>query len=200
MHWKPLALDCFGNTQILGSSYSLLHWFIGSISFWRRSLLASLMLAPCLAHVLFFTLTFDEDNSRHIIPIFDSYVTKITDCGQSCIFCNNKIMCACVFVYFAQHVALSATLRRIGEEASKPAAQSTVLQSADPDLPKSCSETAGPIRNLPLYQSPCPDTRILSILIILRTVTQGIISDHRCTYSIFGIIFGKCKQVLNRGE
>uniref|UniRef100_A0A4W6FDZ7 Coiled-coil domain containing 138 n=1 Tax=Lates calcarifer TaxID=8187 RepID=A0A4W6FDZ7_LATCA len=137
------------------------------------SLLASLMLAPCLAHVLFFTLTFDEDNSRHIIPIFDSYVTKITDCGQSCIFCNNKIMCACVFVYFAQHVALSATLRRIGEEASKPAAQSTVLQSADPDLPKSCSETAGPIRNLPLYQSPCPDTRILSILIILRTVTQA---------------------------
>ncbi|XP_018557185.1 coiled-coil domain-containing protein 138 isoform X3 [Lates calcarifer] len=72
-----------------------------------------------------------------------------------------------------QHVALSATLRRIGEEASKPAAQSTVLQSADPDLPKSCSETAGPIRNLPLYQSPCPDTRILSILIILRTVTQA---------------------------
>ncbi|GLD59967.1 coiled-coil domain-containing protein 138-like isoform X2 [Lates japonicus] len=72
-----------------------------------------------------------------------------------------------------KHVALSATLRRIGEEVSKPAAQSTVLQSADPDLLKSCSETAGPIRNLPLYRSPCPHTRILSILIILRTVTQA---------------------------
>ncbi|XP_069389586.1 coiled-coil domain-containing protein 138 isoform X3 [Paralichthys olivaceus] len=66
-----------------------------------------------------------------------------------------------------QHVALSATLRRIGEEVSKP----TVLQ--DPDLPKSWSVTAGPLRNCPLYRSACRHTRILSTLIILRTVTQA---------------------------
>uniref|UniRef100_A0A3B4UKH4 Coiled-coil domain containing 138 n=1 Tax=Seriola dumerili TaxID=41447 RepID=A0A3B4UKH4_SERDU len=73
-----------------------------------------------------------------------------------------------------QHLALSATLRRIGEEVSKPAAQSTVLQYEDLDLPKSCSEAAsGTFRNWHLYQSPCPHTRILSNLIILRTVTQA---------------------------
>ncbi|XP_040005391.1 coiled-coil domain-containing protein 138-like isoform X2 [Xiphias gladius] len=71
-----------------------------------------------------------------------------------------------------QHLALSATLRRIGEEVSKPAAQSG-LQSEDPDLPKSCSDAAGPFRNWPLYRSSCPHTRILSTLIILRTVTQA---------------------------
>ncbi|XP_070771359.1 coiled-coil domain-containing protein 138-like [Enoplosus armatus] len=65
-----------------------------------------------------------------------------------------------------QHVALSATLRRIGEEVSKPPAQLTMPQSGDPDLPKSC-------RSWPLYRSPCPHTRILSTLIILRTVTQA---------------------------
>ncbi|XP_040912312.1 coiled-coil domain-containing protein 138-like isoform X2 [Toxotes jaculatrix] len=73
----------------------------------------------------------------------------------------------------SQNIALTATLRRIGEEVSKPAAQSTVLQSEDPDLPKSCSEAAGPFRNWPLYRSPCPHTRILSTLVILRTVTQA---------------------------
>ncbi|XP_060945258.1 LOW QUALITY PROTEIN: coiled-coil domain-containing protein 138-like [Limanda limanda] len=67
-----------------------------------------------------------------------------------------------------QHVALSATLRRIGEELSKPTA---VLQ--DPDLPKSCSVTAGPLRNCPLHRSTCSHTHILSSLIILRTVTQA---------------------------
>ncbi|XP_053295961.1 coiled-coil domain-containing protein 138 isoform X3 [Pleuronectes platessa] len=67
-----------------------------------------------------------------------------------------------------QHVALSATLRRIGEEVSK---STPVLQ--DPDLPKSCSVTAGPLRNCPLYRSTCRHTRILSTLIILRTVTQA---------------------------
>ncbi|XP_071362019.1 coiled-coil domain-containing protein 138-like isoform X2 [Trachinotus anak] len=72
-----------------------------------------------------------------------------------------------------QHVALSATLRRIGEEVSKLAAHSTVLQSENPDLPKSCGEAAGTFRKWPLYRSPCPHTRILSILIILRTVTQA---------------------------
>ncbi|KAF1382407.1 hypothetical protein PFLUV_G00143470 [Perca fluviatilis] len=73
-----------------------------------------------------------------------------------------------------QHVALSATLRRIGEEVSKPPAQLTVPQSEDPDLPKSCSGAAGgPCRSWPLYRSPCPHTRILSSLIILRTVTQA---------------------------
>ncbi|XP_041807282.1 coiled-coil domain-containing protein 138-like [Chelmon rostratus] len=74
----------------------------------------------------------------------------------------------------AQHVALSATLRRIGEEVSKPPAQLTVPQSEDPDLPKSCSGAAGgACRSWPLYRSPCPHTRILSTLIILRTVTQA---------------------------
>nr|XP_020470118.1 coiled-coil domain-containing protein 138 isoform X2 [Monopterus albus] len=72
-----------------------------------------------------------------------------------------------------QHVALSATLRRIGEEVSKPAAQSAVLQCEDSDLPKSCSEAARPFRNRPLYRSPCHHTRILSTLIILRTVSQA---------------------------
>ncbi|XP_067459378.1 coiled-coil domain-containing protein 138-like isoform X1 [Thunnus thynnus] len=74
----------------------------------------------------------------------------------------------------AQHVALFATLRRIGETISKPPAQPTASQSEDPDLPKSCSGVAGgPSRNWSLYRSPCPHTRILSILIILRTVTQA---------------------------
>ncbi|KAF3694990.1 Coiled-coil domain-containing protein 138 [Channa argus] len=71
-----------------------------------------------------------------------------------------------------QHVALSATLRRIGEDMSKPIVQPTVLQCEDPDLPKSCSE-ATPFRNWPFYQSPCPHTRIITTLIILRTVTQA---------------------------
>ncbi|CAJ1079891.1 coiled-coil domain-containing protein 138-like [Xyrichtys novacula] len=75
-----------------------------------------------------------------------------------------------------QHVALSATLRRIGEQVSKPSAQLTT--SDDPDVPKSCSvaaaaAAAGPCRGWPLYRSPCPHTRILSTLIILRTVTQA---------------------------
>ncbi|XP_076603338.1 coiled-coil domain-containing protein 138 [Chaetodon auriga] len=73
-----------------------------------------------------------------------------------------------------QHVALSATLRRIGEEVSKPAAQLTVPQPEDPDLPRSCSGAAGgACRSWPLYRSPCPHTRLLSTLIILRTVTQA---------------------------
>uniref|UniRef100_A0A7N8YDG6 Coiled-coil domain containing 138 n=1 Tax=Mastacembelus armatus TaxID=205130 RepID=A0A7N8YDG6_9TELE len=72
-----------------------------------------------------------------------------------------------------QHVSLSATLRRIGEEVSKPASRSTVQQFENPDLPKSCSESAGSFRSWPLYRSPCPQTRILSTLIILRTVTQA---------------------------
>nr|XP_033472899.1 coiled-coil domain-containing protein 138-like [Epinephelus lanceolatus] len=73
-----------------------------------------------------------------------------------------------------QHVALSATLRRIGEEVSKPQGQLMVLQSEDPDLPKSGSGAGGgPCRSWPLYRSPCPHTRILSALIILRTVTQA---------------------------
>lgn len=84
---------------------------------------------------------------------------------------------------FPQHVALSATLRRIGEEVSKPPAQLTVPQSEDPDLPKSCSGAAGgACRSWPLYRSPCPHTRILSTLIILRTVTQGNDTDHTYTY------------------
>ncbi|KAM7380691.1 hypothetical protein PAMP_003969 [Pampus punctatissimus] len=73
-----------------------------------------------------------------------------------------------------QHVALFATLRRIGETVSKPQAQATVPTSEDPDLPKSCS--GRPSRNWPLYRSPCPHTRILSTLIILRTVTQGYLT------------------------
>ncbi|XP_054471602.1 coiled-coil domain-containing protein 138-like [Anoplopoma fimbria] len=73
-----------------------------------------------------------------------------------------------------QHLALSATLRRIGEELSKPPAQLTLPQSEDPDLPKPHSGAAGgPCRSWPLYRSPCPHTRILSSLIILRTVTQA---------------------------
>ncbi|KAI9538256.1 hypothetical protein NQZ68_016265 [Dissostichus eleginoides] len=64
-----------------------------------------------------------------------------------------------------QHVALSATLRRIGEEVSKTPAQLAVLQSIDPERP--------PCRSWPLYRSPQPHTRILSTLIILRTVTQA---------------------------
>ncbi|XP_033990076.1 coiled-coil domain-containing protein 138-like isoform X1 [Trematomus bernacchii] len=64
-----------------------------------------------------------------------------------------------------QHVALSATLRRIGEEVSKTPAQLAVLQSEDPERP--------PCRSWPLYRSPQPHTRILSTLIILRTVTQA---------------------------
>ncbi|XP_062421173.1 coiled-coil domain-containing protein 138-like [Pungitius pungitius] len=61
-----------------------------------------------------------------------------------------------------QHVAHSATLRRIGEAASKPAARLT----EEADRP-------GPCRRRPLSCSPCPHTRILSTLIILHTVTQA---------------------------
>ncbi|XP_058478152.1 coiled-coil domain-containing protein 138-like isoform X2 [Solea solea] len=68
-----------------------------------------------------------------------------------------------------QNVALSATLQWIGEEVSKPAGQSTSLHCED----LYHSETAGSLKNRPLYRSPCPHTCILSILIILRTVTQA---------------------------
>ncbi|KAM3607165.1 uncharacterized protein V6R79_002650 [Siganus canaliculatus] len=68
-----------------------------------------------------------------------------------------------------QHAALSATLRRIGEELSKPPA---VPQCEDLDLPKS-GHGAGSSSSWTLYQSSCPHTRILSIIIILRTVTQA---------------------------
>ncbi|XP_029968369.1 coiled-coil domain-containing protein 138 [Salarias fasciatus] len=70
----------------------------------------------------------------------------------------------------SQHVALSATLRRIGEEVSKPASQCAVRPSGDPHLP---TETSGSLRSWPLYRSPCPHTRLLSTLIILRTITQA---------------------------
>ncbi|XP_041856849.1 coiled-coil domain-containing protein 138-like isoform X2 [Melanotaenia boesemani] len=72
-----------------------------------------------------------------------------------------------------QHVSLSATLRRIGEEVSRPAAQSTMFQSKDSDLPMSCIKATEPFRSWPLSQSPCPHTRILANLIILRTLTQA---------------------------
>ncbi|XP_068593557.1 coiled-coil domain-containing protein 138-like [Cebidichthys violaceus] len=68
-----------------------------------------------------------------------------------------------------QHVALSATLRRIGEAVSKPGVQSTGPQSGDPDLPRPHGGGAAG----PLSRSPCPHTRILSALIILRTVTRA---------------------------
>uniref|UniRef100_A0A671WNS7 Coiled-coil domain containing 138 n=1 Tax=Sparus aurata TaxID=8175 RepID=A0A671WNS7_SPAAU len=71
----------------------------------------------------------------------------------------------------AQHVALSATLRRIGEEVSEPPAELTVATYEDP---KSCGGAVGGVcRSWPLYRSPCPHTRILCALIILRTVTQA---------------------------
>ncbi|XP_040057753.2 coiled-coil domain-containing protein 138 isoform X1 [Gasterosteus aculeatus] len=73
-----------------------------------------------------------------------------------------------------QHVALSATLRRIGEEASKPAAWLTGPDSEEADRPGPPTEAAGGAsRRWPLSCSPCPHTRILSTLIILRTVTQA---------------------------
>ncbi|XP_073329867.1 coiled-coil domain-containing protein 138-like [Pagrus major] len=74
----------------------------------------------------------------------------------------------------AQHVALSATLRRIGEEVSKPPAQLTAATYEDPVVSKSCGGAVGGVcRSWPLYRSPCPHTRILCTLIILRTVTQA---------------------------
>ncbi|XP_019208945.1 coiled-coil domain-containing protein 138 isoform X4 [Oreochromis niloticus] len=68
-----------------------------------------------------------------------------------------------------QHVAPSATLQWIGEEVSKPA--------EDSDHPM---KAAG---SWPLYRSPCPHTRILSVLIIFSTITQVYIltvSDGDC--------------------
>uniref|UniRef100_A0AAV2K428 Coiled-coil domain-containing protein 138 n=1 Tax=Knipowitschia caucasica TaxID=637954 RepID=A0AAV2K428_KNICA len=64
----------------------------------------------------------------------------------------------------AQHVALSATLRRIGEEVSRPRSH---LLSEDPEGVNEGSEKRT------LYRCSCPETRILSVLIILRTVTQA---------------------------
>ncbi|XP_068185964.1 coiled-coil domain-containing protein 138-like isoform X2 [Antennarius striatus] len=73
----------------------------------------------------------------------------------------------------AQHVALSSSLRRIGEGVSKHSIHFTVCQSEDPDLPRTSIGVAGrACRSWPLYRNPCPHTRILSTLIILRTVTQ----------------------------
>lgn len=74
----------------------------------------------------------------------------------------------CVSVYFTQHVAPSATLQWIGEEVSKPA--------EDSDHPM---KAAG---SWPLYRSPCPHTRILSVLIIFSTITQGI-NENTCIYT-----------------
>ncbi|XP_039884269.1 coiled-coil domain-containing protein 138-like isoform X4 [Simochromis diagramma] len=65
-----------------------------------------------------------------------------------------------------QHVAPSATLQWIGEEVSKPA--------EDSDHPMKCSEAAG---SWPLYRSLCPHTRILSVLIIFSTITQGYLNS-----------------------
>ncbi|CAI5656410.1 unnamed protein product [Oreochromis niloticus] len=62
-----------------------------------------------------------------------------------------------------QHVAPSATLQWIGEEVSKPA--------EDSDHPM---KAAG---SWPLYRSPCPHTRILSVLIIFSTITQGYLNS-----------------------
>ncbi|CAM9275455.1 unnamed protein product [Lampetra planeri] len=61
-----------------------------------------------------------------------------------------------------QHVALSVTLRRLGEAVSKLPALRTDAQAGGPEPPGS-----------PLLGSPCPHTRLLSALIILRTVTQA---------------------------
>ncbi|XP_059199663.1 coiled-coil domain-containing protein 138-like [Centropristis striata] len=65
-----------------------------------------------------------------------------------------------------QQVALPATLRRIGQEVSKPPVQLTGGQPGDLDRSESC-------RSWSLYLSPCPHTRVLSSLIVLRTVTQA---------------------------
>lgn len=48
----------------------------------------------------------------------------------------------------------------------------------DSDHPMKCSEAAG---SWPLYRSPCPHTRILSVLIIFSTITQGI-NENTCVY------------------
>ncbi|KAJ0005878.1 hypothetical protein NQD34_015772, partial [Periophthalmus magnuspinnatus] len=76
-----------------------------------------------------------------------------------------------------QHVVLSATLRRIGEEVSKPRSH---LQCEDPDT----VEVNGPRTKQALYQSPCPETRILSVLIILHTqadvLAQALDSLRSC--------------------
>lgn len=72
-----------------------------------------------------------------------------------------------------QPVALSSTLRRLGEEMSRPPA---VQPTAPQDLTGALSgalKTRGPARTAPLYRSPCPHTCLLSTLIILRTITQG---------------------------
>ncbi|XP_017279313.1 coiled-coil domain-containing protein 138 isoform X2 [Kryptolebias marmoratus] len=72
-----------------------------------------------------------------------------------------------------QRVSPSATLRRIGEAVLKLSAQSTALQSRNPDLPVSSIDTTAPFRSLPFPPSPCSHTLILSNLIILRTITQA---------------------------
>lgn len=132
---------------------------------------------------MFSMLPFDENHCRHHFYFFKSYKTKVTDCRHNHEFCAMTTVCLCVF---AQHVALSATLRRIGEEVSKPPVQLTVPQCEDLDLPKSCSGAAGGgCRSFPIYRSPCPHTRIVATLIIIRTVTQGNNTKHTYTYCIF---------------
>nr|XP_046219388.1 coiled-coil domain-containing protein 138-like isoform X2 [Oncorhynchus gorbuscha] len=63
-----------------------------------------------------------------------------------------------------QPVALSSTLRRLGEEVSR-----VPTQQQDPS---GLLKTRGPLPPS-LYRSLCPHTRLLSSLIILRTVTQA---------------------------
>ncbi|CAB1328783.1 unnamed protein product [Coregonus sp. 'balchen'] len=64
-----------------------------------------------------------------------------------------------------QPVALSSTLRRLGEEVSR-----VPTQQQDPSGPL---KTRGPPPPSSLYRSLCPHTRLLSSLIILRTITQA---------------------------
>ncbi|XP_046869762.1 coiled-coil domain-containing protein 138-like isoform X1 [Hypomesus transpacificus] len=68
-----------------------------------------------------------------------------------------------------QPVTLCSTLRRLGEEVSRPPA---LQPSGPPDL-SGALRPRGPTRTTPLYRSPCPHTRLLSALIVLRTVTQA---------------------------
>ncbi|KAM6970565.1 coiled-coil domain-containing protein 138 [Aplochiton taeniatus] len=75
-----------------------------------------------------------------------------------------------------QAVALSSTLRRIGEEVSRPPA-APQLSAPDPHQPEggpgALSKPRGTPTTAPLYRSPCSHTRLLSALIVLRTVTQA---------------------------
>ncbi|KAJ8012999.1 hypothetical protein DPEC_G00048730 [Dallia pectoralis] len=106
-----------------------------------------------------------HDRCTKVLPLL------VEQLQQSCAASEPLVTLSLIrFIYWSlteidngsQRMALSSTLRRLGEVVSRGP-----TQQIDPFSP---SESRDP---LSLYRSPCPLTRILSSLIILKTLTQA---------------------------